>query len=703
MVQPILSYTAIILAAGYVFLRLYKERSLPACAAAGALLSSAAIELFDFLSLRSPEEVLFWKRISLLSESLLPFMWLSFSLTFSRTADRQVVPSYQWPLLFFSLLFVAAAAVIPDSALFYSPDFRDEKVLFLGNGGYFFYIGILLYMILSLINLEATLRAASRAERWKIKFETIGAGVMVAVFIFYYSQGLLYRSINMNLMPVRSLILIMSISLMTYSRIRRGNSVKLQVSQNLAYKSVVIFVVAFYFIWLGLVGEGLRYFGGDAQRTISLLLAFVAGVIILSVFLSETLRRKIELFINRNFYVHKYDYRVQWLQFTDRISSARNSDDLLMGILLGFSETFGAGGAVLYLLNHETAVFRGVANIEMQGMERTFPADDKFMEFLRLKGLFIAEENGEDIQTEDRIFFRNQRVIFVIPLMFKHDMEGFIVLSRPVNAHEIYTHEDYDLMQTLAKQATSAILNLRLSEELSRSREMETVGKLTTFVIHDMKNSVSTLSLILANAKNYMDNPDFQKDMLQSIDNTVTRMNKLIVKLKNIRNRESMTFAPADLHQVVAETVSLIGKRDSISLSGVPTYVMIDSDGIQRVVMNLLINAIEAGEENGPVTVEVGCREDAGFVRVSDCGCGMSVDFIREQLFKPFRTTKAKGLGIGLYQSKQIVDSHGGRIEIRSEIDKGSVFTVLLPLAGENETGPVEKKAQELCGKEEIL
>jgi putative PEP-CTERM system histidine kinase len=236
-------------------------------------------------------------------------------------------------------------------------------------------------------------------------------------------------------------------------------------------------------------------------------------------------------------------------------------------------------------------------------------------------------------------------------------------------------------MKALAAQGAVLLHNQRLVEQLAGAREMAAIGKVAAFVMHDLKNAVSNLALVVENARNYLDDPEFQRDMLGTIDSSVGRMRGLIERLKNFEGTVELHRRPCDLMALAGQTLAdLPGK--GLTLQGESVTGLVDRTEIGKVVLNLALNALEATDGLGPVTVEVGVDGPA-FIRCRDQGCGMSENFIRERLFRPFETTKRKGFGIGLYQSRQIVEAHGGRIEVKSSVGEGTEFTVWLPLAGE--------------------
>jgi putative PEP-CTERM system histidine kinase len=271
------------------------------------------------------------------------------------------------------------------------------------------------------------------------------------------------------------------------------------------------------------------------------------------------------------------------------------------------------------------------------------------------------------------------KVELCVPLKHERGLEGFIMLGEAAHPEESLSYEDFDLMKVLASQATAVVLSLKLSEQLSTAQEMAAIGRVSTFVIHDLKNHVSNLSLMMDNAREHIDNPDFQLDMLETLDETVGKMNNLIARLKNIKEKKQLNLVHCDLSEVVRRGVQEAGSPDML-VDTDPVQVCIDATEIEKVVHNLLLNAYDADANRDAIAVKVG-RNGTAFFEVSDDGCGMSEDFIRNRLFRPFQSTKSHGFGIGLYQCRHIVEAHGGKIEVFSSQGDGSRFRVHLPIA----------------------
>lgn len=678
-VHIVLSSLSIVAVLAFLVYSLFRqERSVATYALALALMFSGLLELSDLLATVFPVRLFEAKRFALTAEAGLAFAWFLFSLLYAREGEFRKTSPFQRVLLLLSILAVAVPLAFPAETFLFSPDFAQEKILFLNDPGYFFYLFLLAIVIVTLINLEMTLANANPGALWKVKFELLGAGSFLVLLLIYYSQGLLYRSINMNLAPVRSFALLLAVVMIFYSQARRGSGVKIAVSRTVFYKSVVIFFVGIYLMALGLLGEGMKYFGEGFQRSMLIVIAFLSGLGLVVVLLSGSIKRKITVFLYKNFYQNKYDYRNQWLKFTECLSSYTSGEGLLSSILAGYCDTFGMGGGVLYLANEDRSGFSLAATLEMEPAQTFFTMDDPVVGLMGEREWVIhVKDDIEGMDSAASRFAEAESITFFVPLLLNKALDGFIAIGRPINRDESYNFEDYDLMKTFARQASSAILNLHLSRQLVQAKEMEAVGKVSSFVIHDLKNLVYTISLILDNAKEYIEDPEFQQDMLESLGNSVAKMKELIAKLKHVPEKQALRKESLDLLQLCTDTAGQIRGAD-IRVSGASTVAEGDREELRKVALNLLLNAVDATDGAGPVYVEVG-KAGSPFFRVKDEGCGITEEFLHNHLFTPFQTTKAKGMGIGLYQCKQIAEAHGGRIDVSSELGQGAEFTVWLP------------------------
>jgi putative PEP-CTERM system histidine kinase len=333
-------------------------------------------------------------------------------------------------------------------------------------------------------------------------------------------------------------------------------------------------------------------------------------------------------------------------------------------------------------MDSEDDAYHHSASFEFRRDWRNFSNTDPLISLLQTRD-WIIDLTEKNPALNDSLLLSLEEVgaRFVVPLIFEKKLEGFIVLGSLINKNEILTYEDFDLMRMLARQSISSLQGVRLSEQLIIARELAAIGKVSTFVLHDLKNQVSGLSLMMDNAVEYADDPEFQQDMLETVGNTVSNIKGLIARLKNLKEKPELVVAPVELSKVIQDAVETAGGK--VEVQGTSVKAVGDNEEIYKVVLNLLVNAAEATCGKGQVRVSFGKKDDSAYIRVSDSGCGMSAEFIKNRLFQPFETTKKHGFGIGLYQCRQIVESHNGSIKVESKEGAGTTFTVLLPLASE--------------------
>lgn len=652
---------------------LFTRRSLFAEAALATVLVGFVASLaLDWLVLKNPAEALELERLSLTAYGLACWALVGFSMTFGRAYDNVFLPRTHLGLLILLLALPLIPTILPPAHLLRPSPPGMPWVIPLTLQGFVFHIGIMTALILSLYNLEATLAAATHANRWRIKFFVLGCMAVATSQFLSGTPGLLYRNLDLSLSPTREFGLLLGVLLMGFSLLTRGGQVKIIFSQRLAYKSLVVFLAGIYLIGLGLLGQSSHIFPDPVVGQAALGLALAGGFFLLAVLLSETARRKVGVTLRKYFYKDKYDYRLQWLNYTQRLASASQNQALYQAVLEGFCETFGIAQAAIFLRTNEASSFVPVHQLELS--LPNVPIQDDHI---------ICPDPSRSLSVKD---LRKQppppplhQASFSVPFILNGALEGFILLGRAFNLREAYDEEDFELMEAMARQSFLAIRNLNLASELARAREMEIMGKVSAFLLHDLKNLVYTLSLMLDNAKQYLNDPQFQQDMFNTLDNTVARMKRLISQLKGLPNKETLCQEDVDLLDLVRESARTVPDA-TIVVTGSSVPAVVDREEMSKVLVNLLRNAHEACHGNDQVEVEVGDLPQP-YVKIKDSGCGMNQEYLLSNLFVPFSTTKENGMGIGLYQSKHIIEAHNGRLKVESSPGHGSTFTILLPEA----------------------
>ena len=677
-----LSFASALLLAGLSSLLLLRRRSASDLLLAGLCILLALMEVFDRFSAESAADPARHKAVVLFLKSLLPALVLAYSLLFARERPAGSRGRFLAVLAAFGVVFPAAVLFLPHAQFYQWDAFRETGLVTLGRAGYWFYLGVMLACIAALVNLETTFGGSSGAGRWKIKYEFFGAVTLIGMVVFYLSQGLLYTSIDMNLLPVRSGVFILGAVFIVYSRFARGGGARIVVSRYIAYRSFTLLVVGVYLVALGALGGGIRYLAlpyGEETRTFVFI---VSAILLLLLLFSEQVRRRIKVFVNKHFYAQKYDYRLEWLSFSERLTRCRNAAEVHDVVVRTYSKVFGVEGTALYLYDRRGAGLALAASEREADLPAEFPVSEGLRRYFLERNRVLNTRDAEYTPTpEEREFLRRTGAWLVVPVASQAFLEG-VVLFRERLMREELIFEDFDMMKTLARQAGLSLMSYRLSAELTEAGEMAAIAKVSSFVVHDLKNVAYTFSLMLENAEKYIGEEEFQRDLLKSIRGTVEKMNGLIGKLKLLPLKEGLRSETFDLRVIAEESVrQFVGLKPGVSLvcDAREAGTRGDPAEVGKVALNLILNAADAVGASGEIRVSTGMREGMAFLRVADTGGGMSDYFVKNHLFKPFRTTKEGGLGIGLYQCSQIVESHGGRIEVESQVGKGSTFTVYFP------------------------
>jgi len=645
------------------------------------LFSLGFIEMANFIALRSILP-LFWIRMARVGECLLPANWILFIYAFAKkdrqilTKDKLVISIFYATSLFFMAFSQKEFFITPLSDFL----FRIERL------GYYFYLFLCFSMIFILSKLEGILFSSKGAVRWQIKYAMLGLGSIFASFIFITGQRLLYRTIDLHFIPIHSVIILISLFLIVFASVRRHFlDVDVFVSRYAVYTSLTVIFVGIYFLSLGLMGELARKLGIDLGYLWEIPIIFVSVLILSIVLLSDTVKRKVRYFISRHFYKDKYDYRAQWLNFSNRLSNKFTASEICNATLELLSEAMYVKQLSIWLYDEENeslqiASSKGLAKVDFKVEHKDFISSLKNRPFILKESL--KKENSK-VYEENREFFEKARASLCVPMIVGDNFIGIIAIG-PEFSGKGFIQDDFDLLTSIAAQASNALLNVRLSDKLIQIKEQETFHRLSSFIVHDLKNLVYTLSLSLQNARKYFDEPEFKKDLLDTISNSVSKMKILMAKLSSAPRGLKINLQQIDLNNLINEVVDstkLNSKDINIKkyFGDIPV-IKADKEQLKKVITNLMLNALEANGNRGEIKINTYSRNGWVVFSISDNGPGMDKEFKEKYLFKPFHSTKSKGLGIGLFQCKTIIDAHKGRIEVESEKWKGCTFTVKLPV-----------------------
>lgn len=559
-------------------------------------------------------------------------------------------------------------------------------------------IGIIFQMLVTaaiLAGLEAALRTSKGGTRWRIKYLMVGlVGIFLARF-YLLSQTLLFQVWTASAVATQCATVLVGDLVIAVSLLRdRLQSSELVVSRHLLYRSAVVGVLGLYLFVAGLMGWLVNWLGIPDTLFWGTLAIFVSAIGVAVVLLSEDVRWRLRRAISRHFYTTKYDYREQWRHFTRRLGSLLTVDELAPELLSAVMDTVGAARGLLYLADGRPGRFRLAA---AEGVPEPAAALELAPDALRA---LISERTAVSLDPQGlmpavlsvlpALDLRPGEPAVLVPLVWSEEVVGLITLGAE-RTGGAYSAEDLELLTTLSEQAAGAVVTVQLSERMAMAREFEAFHRFASFVIHDLKNSISALSLLAQNAAEHFEDPEFRRDAARTLVKTVTRMKTLLARLSAGPGAEPLRLEAVDLSALVAEAVAPLetGRRVHLvkRLERLPP-VMADPDALQRVVHNVVTNAIEAVNGDGQVTVTTYIEGDRAVLCVADNGHGIAPEFLKRSLFTPFRSTKKGGWGIGLYQARSLVEAHGGTIEVESREGEGTSFWVKLPLSRETGRSP---------------
>jgi putative PEP-CTERM system histidine kinase len=629
-----------------------------------------------------------WRFVAL---SFLPPTWLAFSATYARGNSTQALLRHRGPLLLSGLLPVVF--FWQRDGFFATPDPDADAVhLFrLGGAGIALASIVLVAAVWIVMNLERTFRASVGTIRWRIKFMLLGVGVLFVARIYTSSQILVFRGLNAALDSIDSGALIVATLLILRSFFRAGHfDLDVYPSQSVLQKSVTVLVAGVYLLIIGALAKAVTYFGGDGAFALKAFLVLIALVALAVVLQSDHARLQLRKFVSRHFQRPLYDYRTVWQKFTDATASRVEPIDLSRAIAALVADVFQALSVSVWLVNDNKDTLALAASTstagsgQAGGKSAAFPAVDAIA-YLQFHPEPVDIEGSRHpwaagLRNHHPDVFPNGGHRACVPLINHGELIGVIIMGDRVGGMPL-TQQDFDMLKRIADHAAASLVNIQLSQKLMRARELEAFQAMAAFFVHDLKNAASTLNLTLQNLPVHFDNPEFRADALRGIAKTVAHINRLIGRLSALRHELKIELADADLNEVVNHVLA------SLEHAAGPTLVKeiqplpripLDREQLNKVITNLVLNAAEASPRDGRVRIATGQENGWVVLTVDDNGCGMSDEFLHHALFRPFQTTKQNGLGIGMFQSKMIVEAHGGRIAVASQPGKGTTFQVFL-------------------------
>src|SRR5574343_1311556 len=527
--------------------------------------------------------------------------------------------------------------------------------------------------VMGLILVEQLFRSVAEDSRWNVKPLCLALLVQFVFDVYLFSDAMMFGHIDGDALSVRGFVHAMTIPLLMLTTERSKDwTSKIRLSQKAAFHSVTLLFSGIYLLFMAGIGYYVRYFGGEWGRAFQLALVFAAILLLGILLVSGSMRAKMKVLVGKHFFHYRYDYREEWLRFTQALTTQDSPQSMGEQVIRGLANMVESPAGALWLREAGHEGYRQNARWNLPECASIEPLNSPLCRFLLTSGwvinleeyrCFPARYNGFELPTW---LSELPNAWLIVPLMAGSEMHGFVILSSsrtPLNVN----WEVNDLLRTAGCQAASFLAKMQATEALLEVRKFDAFNKMSAFVVHDLKNIVTQLSLMLKNAERHRDNPEFQQDMLMTVDHAVERMRQLMLQLRE-GAKPPGGICGVNLFDIVQRIQKDKQKQGrAIEVRVAEALVARGHDErLERVIGHLVQNALDASTEGDKVWISVEHKNHKANIEVGDTGHGMTKEFIRDRLFKPFQSTKESGMGIGAYESAQYVRELGGEMNVDS-------------------------------------
>jgi putative PEP-CTERM system histidine kinase len=474
---------------------------------------------------------------------------------------------------------------------------------------------------------------------------------------------------------------------------KRNSSWRLRLSRSVTFQSVSLFAIGVYLFGMVLLATALELVGGTYVRLAQITLIFAMSLGALLVLPSGRFKSWLNVVVAKNFFQHRYDYRSEWMRFADTIGfPSKEAAPFYERVIKSLADIFESPAGLLLVPDEQD---RLTLQARWNWPTVDVPANcvtSQTMPFFESTGHILSMDEvraGTDERCDPRAvpqwLYDEEQAWAVVPLVHFGKLAGLAILARP-RLPRALDWEDLDMLRVVGRQLASYLAEASSHQALAESRQFEQFNRRFAFVMHDIKNLVSQLSILARNAEKHASKPDFQADMVETLQSSVGKMNDLLARLSQHNKARHAQPVAVDLGEAVMNAVHakrLIYPIDADLAPGM--MAVADTARVETIIGHLVQNAIEATPDGSPVKIT--CRKQGNdiAINITDNGVGMTEAFMSNQLFKPFESTKEGGFGIGAYEARALAASMGGQLRVDSRAGKGTTFTLLLPAAQETD------------------
>jgi putative PEP-CTERM system histidine kinase len=539
-----------------------------------------------------------------------------------------------------------------------------------------------------LLAAENLLRNAGDSHRRDLWPLCLALGATFAFELFLYANRLMMPSSDPILAGGRGLVGLFAVPLLALAMARnREWRVDIHVSRTVVLHTAALVASGVFFLGLAAIGILVRELGGRWGPLLQALTLLGSAIVLASVLGSRDIRLILKQTIARHFFSNRFDYRAEWLRFVDTVSQPDAGEGgLPVRVVKALAQIVDCPAGTLWCLQEGSGYVPEAGwNLPVEH-GRKVSVDDPFVAGFR-DGNWIQERPTGPAAASPSWPFGTTPAWLAIPLAHDNATIGFVVLAPPPHSYSL-DWESFDLLRAAGRQAASYLAEERSTRALLDARLLTDYSKRFAFVVHDIKNLASQLGLVVSNARRHIEDPEFREDMLLTLEASVARMNRLIAQLRAADQSPPQVIEPDIIIADLAQELSTVETPIETRLGARDCRVAINSDQFRSVLSHLINNAREAARSISAVVVASRSTADRIIIDVIDTGPGMDDEFIRNELFQPFRSTKTSGWGIGAYQTRELLRMAGGELEVISEKGVGTIMRVTFPVRGDAQLTP---------------
>ena len=547
----------------------------------------------------------------------------------------------------------------------------------------------ILVAIGALVLLHNFYGGASNAARQAFRWSATALATLWVYELNYQTIAYLSGGLPVELSALRGLFYAAVAALMGVGASHAGSQLQLRPSRKVTFQTLSLLLIGGYLAIMVMISESIAMQGGNLARFTQVAFLFGASVFAVLWLPSRRLRAWLRVTMVKHLFQHRYDYRAEWLRFTRTLGQGgENSQSLYERVIQALADITDSPSGLL-LLPNDQGCFELASRWQWREIDVPAASMSDQMAALFENGSFIVDLDdvrqgnsrfGEAALLPDWLA-NNENAWALVPLLHFDRLTGVIVLSRPLAPRNL-DWEDFDLLRVVGQQLASYIAEQAGQLALMESARFDEFNRRIAFVMHDIKNLASQLTLLARNAERHADNPEFRSDMLVTLRNSADKLNGLLARLGRYGAQGSAsreTFELAKIANTVADQYASLHPVTVIHSDS--CKVMADPEALEQALVHLVQNAVDASDNKLPVMLDISCDGVVGRVEVIDSGSGMSPEFIRDGLFKPFVSSKNAGFGIGAFEARELVLAMGGRLDVDSREGLGSRFSIQLPLA----------------------